>query len=508
MPVQTRYAQNDGVTVAYETFGDPAAGEPLLLITGLDFQMVWWPDAFCQQLAERGFAVVRFDNRDSGLSTKFDSAKQENPFLALLGRTRPSYTTLDMLEDAIAVMTAVGWTSAHIMGASMGAALAQAMAVCHPERVRTLICAAGVPADASGVRLMGYLRFGFFAKVRTLKPAATREQEISNLVEIFRAVTAPGYPFPEKWAREVAEVSHDRSPRDPRSTQRQLAAGRAQKIPPISGINVPTLVFCGRDDPLIKPRGSRDIAARIPGATMVIYPGMGHSLPEELWPDFVVRISALAGLTGLWPRSQDPGQGKSSRQSQRWAFGVVEGAAGLGDDAEQQPGRIAQHPPRVRLLDLLRVDHDRRHPAVVRHGASLRAARPGPACLPCGYEPARKADGLAPGAWPRTRAARGGAHPADVGGGHGTAVRPAGADPSPARRLADRRRTAAAREPGQEPRPADATAAGLNWRPHGVFGRSTRPATCSTSGAKERATRDDSFPYSLPSHDNRARRTW
>src|SRR5579863_2901866 len=113
MPVQTRYAQNKDVTVAYETFGDLAAGEPLLLINGLDFQMVWWPDAFCQQLADRGFAVVRFDNRDSGLSSKFESAKKQNPFLALLGHTKPSYTTLDMLDDAVAVMTAAGWTSAH-----------------------------------------------------------------------------------------------------------------------------------------------------------------------------------------------------------------------------------------------------------------------------------------------------------------------------------------------------------------------------------------------------------
>jgi pimeloyl-ACP methyl ester carboxylesterase len=170
------------------------------------------------------------------------------------------------------------------------------MAVCHPERVRTLVCAAGVPADVSGFGVLRYIKFGFFAKARRIKPATSREQEIGNLVEIFRAIASPGYPFPEKWARAVAEVSHDRSPRDPRSTQRQLAAGRAQKIPPISGITVPTLVFCGRDDPIIKPRGSRDIAARIAGATLVIYPGMGHNLSEELWPDFMARISALAGL--------------------------------------------------------------------------------------------------------------------------------------------------------------------------------------------------------------------
>ena len=297
MPAQTQYAHNKAVTVAYESFGDVATGEPLLLISGLDFQMVWWPDAFCQQLADRGFAVVRFDNRDSGLSSKFDSAKKENPFLALLGRTKPSYSTVDMLDDAIAVMDAVGWKRAHVVGVSMGSALAQALALYHPDRVRTLTSAMGVPADVSGLGAMRYIKFGVFLKLRKIKQATTRETEIDNLVEMLRTFGSPGYPFPGDWARSVAAVSHDRSPRDPKSTQRQLAAGRAQKIPPISGIHVPALVFCGREDPIIKPKASQDIAARIPGAKLVIYPGMGHSLPEELWPDMVGRITALAGLS-------------------------------------------------------------------------------------------------------------------------------------------------------------------------------------------------------------------
>ena len=297
MPVQTQYAHNKDVTIAYETFGDLATSEPLLLITGLDFQMTWWPDAFCEQLVGRGFAVVRFDNRDSGLSTKFGSEKKDNPFLALLGRTKPSYTTVDMLDDAIAVMDEVGWKSANVMGVSMGAALAQALALYHPDRVRTLVCGAGIPADVSGASAMRYIKFGVFLKLRKIKPGTTREEDIDNLVEMFRTFASPGYPFPEDWARSVATVSHDRSPRDPTSTQRQLAAGRAQKIPPISGISVPTLVFCGEDDPLIKPKGSKGIAARIPGATLVTYPGMGHALPEELWPDIVTRVATLAGLT-------------------------------------------------------------------------------------------------------------------------------------------------------------------------------------------------------------------
>jgi len=296
MAVQTQYARNKDVTIAYETFGHPEAGEPLLLIMGLDFQMIWWPDSFCEQLVERGFAVARFDNRDSGLSTKFDSARKENAFLALLGRTKPSYTTLDMLDDAIAVMDALGWKRAHIMGGSMGAGLGQAMALYHPDRVRTLVCAMGLPADVTGLGAMGYIKFGIFTKLRKIKPGTTREQEIDNLVQIFRAIAGPGYPFPEEWARAVAARSHDRSPRDPRSTQRQLAAGRAQKLPPISGITVPTLVLCGRDDPIIKSKGSKDLAARISGATLVTYPGMGHNLPEEVWPDVIQRVAALAGL--------------------------------------------------------------------------------------------------------------------------------------------------------------------------------------------------------------------
>jgi pimeloyl-ACP methyl ester carboxylesterase len=116
MSSQIRYAHNGAVSIAYETFGDTAGGIPLLLIMGLDFQMVWWPDAFCRRLVDRGFAVVRFDNRDTGLSTHFTSAAKQNPWRAQLGLTKPAYTSLDMLDDAVAVMDAVGWPSAHVMG--------------------------------------------------------------------------------------------------------------------------------------------------------------------------------------------------------------------------------------------------------------------------------------------------------------------------------------------------------------------------------------------------------
>jgi pimeloyl-ACP methyl ester carboxylesterase len=296
MPSEIKYARNGDVSIAYETFGDLGSGVPLLGIMGLDFQMVWWPDAFCAMLADRGFAVARFDNRDTGLSTQFSSGQRRSPWRALLGGTKPAYTTLDMLDDALAVMDALGWESANVMGGSMGAALAQALAVYHPSRVRSLISCMGVPADSGSLRLLSYIKFGAFREFRRLKADDTRESQIELLVSVYRSIASPGFPFPEKWAREAAEISHDRSPRDPTSTQRQLAAGRAQRIPPISRITAPTLVISGEDDPLIKPKGGRDTTARIPGAKFVSYPGMGHNLPEELWPQIIDEICAITGI--------------------------------------------------------------------------------------------------------------------------------------------------------------------------------------------------------------------
>jgi pimeloyl-ACP methyl ester carboxylesterase len=296
MAPQTRYARNGDVSIAYETFGDTAEGEPLLLIMGLDFQMVWWPDAFCERLVASGFSVVRFDNRDTGLSTHFSSPARQSPWRALWGRVEPAYSALDMVDDAQAVMDAVGWASANVMGGSMGAGLAQAMALEHPGRVRSLICCMGLPVDAGPLRTMTYIKFGIFPRLMRIKPGDTREAQVEALVSIFRAMASPGFPFPEQWARQAATISHDRSPRDPTSTQRQLAAGRAQRFGPLSSITAPTLVIAGEGDPLVRSRGGRDTAARIPQARFVAYPGMGHNLPEELWPAIIEEIRAVAGI--------------------------------------------------------------------------------------------------------------------------------------------------------------------------------------------------------------------
>lgn len=289
----TRYARNGDIEIAYESFGDLATGEPLLLIMGLDFQMVWWADTLCRQFVDAGFAVVRFDNRDTGLSTHLESPTDDHPFRALLGGTRPVYTGADMLDDIEAVLDAVGWDAAHILGASMGAGLAQALTLDRPARVRSLVSVTGPPVTAGPLRTLTYLHLGTFPRLARLG-RATQDDPAELLVAVYRAMYAQGYRFPEQWARETADLSHRRSPRDPRSAQRQTATAQTFRLPPLSTVRVPTLVIAGEDDPLVRVAAGRDIARQIPGAVLRAYPGMGHALPEELWPEIVGQVRDLA----------------------------------------------------------------------------------------------------------------------------------------------------------------------------------------------------------------------
>lgn len=290
------YAHNGDVPIAYETFGDLQGGEPLLLVMGLDFQMVWWPEELIDKLVRAGFAVVRFDNRDTGLSTAFAPEHSPSPWKALAGRVPAAYTARDMLDDALAVMDAVGWPSAHVMGGSMGAAIAQGLAMENPERVRTLISAMGAPADSGLLRTMRYIRPGVLMRMGRMGAGETDEEQVDLLVEVYRAICSPAYPFPEEWARQAAQTSHRRHPRDQSTTQRQLAAGRAHRYPGLETITAPTLVISGADDPLIRLTAGRDTAARIPGARFVTYAGMGHSIPAALYDSVVGEVAALAGL--------------------------------------------------------------------------------------------------------------------------------------------------------------------------------------------------------------------
>lgn len=274
-------ARNGEVQIAYESFGE-ASGEPLLLLSGLDAQMLWWPEGWIDELVRAGFHVVRFDNRDSGLSTHFT------------GRG-PAYRAEDMLDDALAVMDDVGWAGAHLVGLSMGAGMAQGIAILHPQRVRSLTLMGAVPVG--DVRsMMKYVKFGSMLKAAFKRYPKDRDGRVRQMIDVVRLTFSPGYPFDEQWARQTAQRCFDRKAPDPRTRQRQLAASTKIRIPApgLAGVAAPTVVLSGQSDRLIKSSGSKAVAKAIPGARLVAYPDMGHMFPAELWPQIVGEIRAVA----------------------------------------------------------------------------------------------------------------------------------------------------------------------------------------------------------------------
>jgi pimeloyl-ACP methyl ester carboxylesterase len=282
-------ATHDGVDIAYERCGS-AGGEPMLLVMGLGMQMIFWADEFCAALAQRGFDVVRFDNRDVGLSSHFHEAGAPS-LLGIL--TRPAaaaaYRLDDMADDAVAVMDALGWADAHVVGASMGGMIAQAMAIHHPRRVRSLTSIMSTPSPG-----IGRPRFGALTAL-TSRTADDADAAARRLVEVFRAIGSPGYPLDEEWLRDVERRAYDRC-HDPAGARRQLAAIQASgdRRGGLATVTVPTLVLHGEADPLVRPAGGRATAAAVPGARLVTYPGMGHNLPRELWTSVIDEICRVA----------------------------------------------------------------------------------------------------------------------------------------------------------------------------------------------------------------------
>jgi pimeloyl-ACP methyl ester carboxylesterase len=263
------YADNGGVKLAYETFG-AADGEPLLLVMGLTYQMIWWPDGFCRELAAQGFAVARFDNRDAGLS-----AHRAPP--------APAYRIEDMSDDAVAVMDALGWDSAHLLGETLGATTAQVTAIRHPDRVRSIICAMAT-GPSGPVGSLRYLNLRTLLKLAIKRYGSTREGGVQRLADAYLALCAPGHPVDVEWVRRTAEESWDRD-HDPRATLRQMRAFRTAGgiRARLRRLAVPALVLHGEDDPWIHPRAARALAATIPGSWLITYPGTGHEFPERLW---------------------------------------------------------------------------------------------------------------------------------------------------------------------------------------------------------------------------------
>lgn len=276
----TRYARNGEVEIAYDRLAG-SDGDPLLLVMGLGVSRFWWPAGLCQELATTGFAVARYDQRDAGQSTRMPDTGRSNPFAAL-ARKRGAYSSEDMTDDAIAVLDALGWSQAHILGASLGGVIAQRIALRHPGRVLSVTSAMAMPSDVSGIGGGRYVRFGLLAKLARVKFPEGREGDIALSLMLAREVASPAYPFDEGAAREWIEREADSGPRDTKAQSRQV--GARWHGPKLRDLRKPVLVLHGDKDPILRVSAARATAKAIDGARLVILPGVGHDLPAPLWP--------------------------------------------------------------------------------------------------------------------------------------------------------------------------------------------------------------------------------
>ena len=280
------------VEIAYEVFG-PSGAEPLLLIAGVGVQMLIWHEDFCAALAERGFIVARFDNRDAGLSTHFAASGAPSVWRVMFApSSSAAYSLDDMADDAIAVLDALGWDRAHVVGASMGGMIAQILAVRHPSRVRSLTSIMATPSSRIGT----FPRIGAMrALMRVSKQHPADREAGEHMLALKRIMASPGYPLDEAWLRELGRRSYDRD-RDEfgESRQRAAVAASGDRRRALAAIRVPALVIHGEVDPIMRPSGGRATAAAIPGARLVTFPAMGHDLPRALWPVIIEEIGALA----------------------------------------------------------------------------------------------------------------------------------------------------------------------------------------------------------------------
>jgi pimeloyl-ACP methyl ester carboxylesterase len=289
LPEGIRRARVGDLQLAYETFGDEGA-PPVLLVMGLGAQMLVWPDGLCAELASRGLFVVRYDNRDVGLSTHLDHLPPANlPAIFVGDRRSVAYSLSDMAADAVGLLDALGLESAHVVGASMGGMIAQLLAIEHPERVRSLTSMMSTTGDR-GVGGATEAAVG----VLVAPPPRTPEQAQDRALAALRVVGSPGFAPDEARVRDQAARAFARG-HDPAGVSRQLAAvlTAADRTPRLRALGVPTLVIHGADDPLVQVSGGRATAAAVPGAELDVIEGMGHDLPRELWPRIADRIAAL-----------------------------------------------------------------------------------------------------------------------------------------------------------------------------------------------------------------------
>lgn len=293
----------NGIDIEYESFGrdgDPA----VLLIMGFSAQMTMWPNAFCKGLAAKGFRVIRFDNRDIGLSTHLLHLGMPNMQELMAKRfsgqmVEAPYLLEDMAADSAGLLDALGIQSAHIVGASMGGMIAQEFVVRYPRKTKSLVSI----MSTTGRLDLPQGKPEALAAITTPPASDAREDRIAAGMKVWRVIGSPGFPATDSELRATVEAAMDRAPYEPTGIARQMAAIMAS--PPrnemLKAVRCPALVIHGADDPLVPVEGGRDTAASIGGCELVIVPGMAHDFTNALVPvylkhvgDFVLRAEAKA----------------------------------------------------------------------------------------------------------------------------------------------------------------------------------------------------------------------
>lgn len=302
----TTYVRSGDVELAYDRFGE-GGGVPLLLMMGLAISRFWWPDGFCRALADEGFDVVRYDQRDTGASTRFSETVRHGHW-RMLRTGSGAYTAEDLADDAVAVLDAVGWDRAVVFGHSLGGVVAQRVALRHPDRVLALVSCDAPPSDAIGYRALRYLRFGLVARNVTKRHPAGHAGDVAASLAIAKGMASPANPCDEAAALDRIERGLETGPRDMAGIGRQLHA-RWQGAR-LREIQAPTLVLQGADDPLIRMSAARTVAREIRGAKLVVLDGIGHDLPPVAWPTIAQQTRHLVDTSVRSHRDQpvrDPG---------------------------------------------------------------------------------------------------------------------------------------------------------------------------------------------------------
>jgi len=284
-----------GVQLCYQTFGSPG-GDPLVLVMGLGGPMTWWDPELCTMLAETGFHVVRFDNRDTGRSSRSRGRVSRSQLVrSFLGRGgRPPYTLSDLAADAFGLMDHLGWETAHVAGVSMGGMIAQTMAVDQPRRVRSLTSI----MSTLGKRTVGWQHPAILPALIGPR-AAGREAYVVSSTKMWQLIGSPGFPSDDAKVRSRAEETFDRGVSASGVMRQMLAVlNQPNRARSLASLRIPAAVVHGSADKMVHVSGGRATAQAIPGAELLVIDGMGHDLPAELFETFTEVIRRTADRAG------------------------------------------------------------------------------------------------------------------------------------------------------------------------------------------------------------------